>query len=106
MVHGASVRTISSPTVPGATSQSFSSTIRTSTPGRGVPHVPSGDGFLPERNSECSRSCAAGGCFTRKLAITPSSTTVVVPVSRTVGQNRVVSNPSTRAIEPPFTSIA
>src|SRR4029434_1759138 len=52
----------------------------------------------------CSRSCEVGGCFTRKLAITPSSTTVVVPVSRTVGQNRAVSNDSTRAIEPPLNS--
>ena len=48
MAHGRSVRTISSPTAPGATSQSCSSTMRTSTPGRGRPQVPSGDGFGPD----------------------------------------------------------
>jgi len=35
-----SVRTISSPTTPSATSQSFSSTTRASMPARGRPHVP------------------------------------------------------------------
>ncbi len=40
MAHGRSVRTIISPTLPTATSQSLSSTSRTSTPGRTLPHVP------------------------------------------------------------------
>jgi hypothetical protein len=43
------VRTINSPTAPGATSQSFSSTTLASTPGRGRPQVPSGAGFLADR---------------------------------------------------------
>ena len=43
------MRTISSPTDPCATSQSFSSTTLASTPGRGRPQVPSGDGFFSDR---------------------------------------------------------
>jgi hypothetical protein len=52
------------------------------------------------------RSCGPGGCFTRNVAITPSSTHAVVPLSPTTRQNEAVSNASTTAIEPPNASMA
>ena len=52
------------------------------------------------------RSCGPGACFTRKVAITPSSTHEVVPLSPTTRQNDAVSNASTTAIEPPRASMA
>ena len=52
------------------------------------------------------RSCGPGACLTRKVAITPSSTQAVVPVSVTTRQNEAVSNASTIEIEPPSASMA
>ena len=45
--HGQSVRITSSPTASTGSSQSFSSTMRTSTPERGRPVLPSAVGFAP-----------------------------------------------------------
>ena len=52
------------------------------------------------------RSCGPGACFTRNVAITPSRTHEVVPLSLTTRQNERVSNASTMAIEPPSASMA
>ena len=49
----------------------------------------------------CSWSRGDGGCLSKKFAITPSSSTTVLSVSRMASQNSAVRNSGTMAIEPP-----
>ncbi|MNL87445.1 hypothetical protein D3C87_2166010 [compost metagenome] len=51
--------------------------------------------------SVCSRSRGDGDCLSRKLAITPRSSTTVLSVSRMASQNSAVRNSGTIAIDPP-----